>query len=113
MSNVTKQQIDKIVKYLETVKTHPQMYMAEGIPSIFSFLDGFRVACASFGIELLDQQYRGIFCEVNEQRGWEYLAEPLWEQMKNSGLSNEEITQEMLAVYIEVWRRVGDTVSQE
>lgn len=110
MSSTTKQQADKIVKYLEVVKMHPRMYIAEDIPPISNFLYGFVAACESFGINLY-QQYEDIFRKVEEERGWKFASYALWDQMRDAGLSDDEITQEILAVHIEVWRRVGERFS--
>lgn len=112
MSNVTKQQADKIVEYLEAVKKHPLMFIAEDIPSIFGFLQGFISAFDSWGTDLY-QEYGNIWRIVDEERGWEFNIPPLWEQMRDAGLSSDEITQEMLAMHLEVWRRIGEKLSQE
>jgi hypothetical protein len=113
MSNITKQQIDQIVWRLKLVEKRPLMYMADHFPPVSNFLYGFVTACQAFGIEPF-QEYRDTFYEVSEERGWKFGAShALWDQMSEAGLGDDEITQEMLALYIEVWRRVGNALPSE
>lgn len=111
MSKPVKHQIDQIIWRLELVKKRPLMYMADHFPPVSNFLYGFVTACQAFGIEV-HQEYRDTFYKVSEERGWKFgSSHTLWDQMSEAGLIGDEITQEMLTVYIEVWRRVENTLT--
>jgi hypothetical protein len=104
--------MDRIVEGLEDVKTRPRRFMAKDVPPFSNFLRGFVIACQLFDTDLF-HRYEDIFREVCAERGWEYMLEPIWAQMSEAGLNDDEVTQETLTLYIEVMCRLGTTPSQE
>lgn len=77
------------------------MYLSEvTIPSAIDFLEGFSVATSIFGCKPSTE----ITKEVYETRGWEFLAAWPHEEMKNKGMKEEEIIDELFQIEIESWK---------
>ena len=98
---------EQIIDLLEEVKQRPFSYLGPpnetGTPSIHSFLDGVHAACGTLGLRrasYASDTYEAIIAA----RGWQKSALRVWVEMRAQGRSEEEITQEMLDIEIDLWK---------
>ncbi len=70
-----------------------------------TFLVGFQSACLIFGL-MLPYKYRQL---ATEEHGWSPSAEA-WSlsEMRERGLTDEAIADEMLSIDIAAWRRMAE-----
>ncbi len=100
------QRILHIIQELERVRGRRMMFMGSNSASAAStFLLGFQSACFVFGLTL-SYKHRQL---ATEERGWSPSAEA-WSlsEMRERGLTDEAIADEMLAIDIAAWRRMAE-----
>ena len=70
------------------------------------FCGGIQSACQALGLTLPNQ----MRWQATEERGWPRSAE-VWSvsAMRERGLTDEAIADEMIAIDIEAWRRLAET----
>jgi hypothetical protein len=97
-----------IIELFKEVQKRPYSYLGPigqgNIPAVRHFIDGIHAACRALNVHN-DEGDRKFFEEVVIERGWEYGPSGLWEEMRERGLSEEAIVQELLAIELEVWKR--------
>ena len=106
-----------IISRLEHAKERLPMYTSNGgrLDCARSFLDGFDTACVTLGCGYGKDTRNTVL----NRRGWERrgsLAELVSREtglnMKDSGMSEQEIITELFAIEIECWREVpGQSIS--
>jgi hypothetical protein len=89
-----------IIEILRSARDRKAMYLGTvDVPSAENFLNGFKVGCFACG--------RDVPLEVRERvttkRGWVWSAKSPIEEMKEQGLTEEEIVDELFAIEIAAW----------
>jgi hypothetical protein len=92
--------IERIVEFLTSVRSRKPMHLETvDAAAAMNFLHGFRVGCMACGFDLPPE-----CCEqATTGRGWEWSAAGTAGQMRERGLSEEAIADELLAIEIEAW----------
>ena len=105
--------IETIIATLEHAQARPVMFTssAVSVEAMTSFINGFGLACLKLGYRYNRETYEAAFT----QRGWcrfENRAEPLSEKsgknMKDTGMSDNEIIHELFAIEIDCWKILRD-----
>jgi len=94
-----------IIEELEQTRKRRMMFVGSNSSSeLMSYLMGFQNACTLFGLPL---PYKWRLQAV-EERGWSPSAEA-WSvsEMRERGLADEAIADEILAIDIAAWRRMA------
>lgn len=100
---------NSILEALEHIRKRPLMYFSNDVPAVVNFLEGFTTACL-----LLKpvSDYNASYQTVIEARGWEYSAMPVWRQMKEQGMADATVVDELLAIHQEVWTQLNIDTAQ-
>jgi hypothetical protein len=104
-----KEQHENIVRVLEHIRKRPGMYFSSEVPTVVTFLDGFKTACVILDPEL---DFDALFKHVILNRGWEHGAQAVWSQMRERGFSEEAVVDEMIAIYTAVWEKIAIQADQ-
>ena len=105
--------VEGIVSTLEHAQRRPAMFMYDAgrVVVVTSFLSGFGTACSALGHSYSKQTFEAIF----DQRGWkrfgnraELLSKKTGKNMKDSGMSDAEIINELFSIEIECWKSLLD-----
>ena len=99
---MSRDQAEIIVATLERVRQRPGMYVAAELPAVVNFLAGFYVGCSVAGVSAPTD---GLDDTVVVERGWKVSSLGPLLSMKERGLSDEAILDELLAIEIEIWNR--------
>lgn len=99
-----------VVKLLELVRGRPQMFIGKGLPEVVNFLLGFNTACRMLGLELPDET---IFSSVLVEHGWETTTLATLNAMREDGMDDSAITEELLTCHIEAWQLEYSIQQQE
>lgn len=100
-----REQIDLIIEHLEHAKLYPAMYFGslDDTVSAQSYLFG--IQQVSFLLLNLDMySYSNNRGNIVNKRGYRYSPRGVSIELKNEGLTDEEIVQELLQIEIEVWQ---------
>lgn len=87
----------------EHICKRPLMYFSNDVPAVVNFLEGFKTACLMLNPAF---DYKAIYGQVIQERGWKDSPQGIWRQMQERGMSDEEVISEMLAVYQEIWTQL-------
>jgi len=105
------ERILRIIEELERVRGRRMLFVGDNSSSAAaSFLCGFQCACMILGLNL---PY-AMRLQATEERGWPPSAEA-WSvsAMREQGLSDEAIADEMIAIDIGAWRHMaGESVAR-
>ena len=97
-----KQQIERLIHFLEDLKERPSIHITGAAPSVENFISGFNSACYLFGFNIgmgsPDLEEAMLAC------GWEDTPQKSLYQMTVKGLSDDEITQEVLKYHTLAWK---------
>jgi hypothetical protein len=105
MLSDTRERIAAVIALLESVRPVPHMYMVRHDPDLaVAFLRGVVITAERLLGICTDGELR---CRVWEAHGWERGARGPVPQMQRAGLTDEAIVDELIAIEIEVWRRVA------
>ncbi len=94
--------VDSVINLLEKVRSKPMVYIGVDLSRIISFLDGVHAVCQTIGIQC---GYGPMYEQVMTERGWTYSPKGPWQEMKERGLSDTDIVDEIINIEIEVLRR--------
>ncbi len=96
--------IKKLIENLEHVIKYPTMYMGRATwDAVNIFIYGFSCAYGAMGVPLtLD-----IRRQATNSRGWEFTSIRGADQMREQGLSEEQIVQELLLIEIKILELVA------
>lgn len=98
------QQITTVITLLEHVQKRPFMYIVPADPFAFqNFMSGFMAACAALDLHVAREAHTG---EVLAAHGWSMSPATALDQMREQGLSVEDMVRELLRVEVEVWKRL-------
>lgn len=96
------EQVEAVVQKLEDVLRRMPLWL-EKPNDIDPFLNGFRAACSSCGLILDHDQ---AYIDIIRARGWVYLsAAGAAPSMREKGLDDTAIAQELLRIEIEALKR--------
>jgi len=105
------ERILRIIEELERVRGRRMLFMGDNSSSAAgSFLCGFDCACMILGLHLPYEMRQ----QATEERGWPLSAEA-WSvsAMRERGLTDEAIADEMIAINIGAWRHMaGESVAR-
>ena len=100
--------IDRILQLLQMIKKQKGMFLYPlEVATLEVYLAGFRAGCASFGADIPKELRR----KVTEARGWKRSAAGPVAQMKEKGMGEEAIMDELLDMEIEIYRQLGEKIA--
>ena len=104
---MTSAKITEIIKFLEAVRKRPNMSVLNfNIEAMEALIHGFNVGCYLCEEKLFPQKHKEIKDNVTIEREWHLKPVSVTYEMKERGLSDEEIIQELLTIEIEAWSKV-------
>ncbi len=91
---------ERILEILRSARSRKAMYLGTvDVPSAECFLNGFVVGCFACG--------RDLPLEIHEQvtiaRGWTWSAARPIDEMRERGLTEEQVVDELFAIEIAAW----------
>jgi hypothetical protein len=94
--DTTKEKLENMVGALAHIRLRPQMYAgSREIDVVHSFLNGFYFAFSFWGLTINETENQFM-----RERGWIISSGGLVAVMKEKGLSNQEMTDEMFTILI-------------
>jgi hypothetical protein len=106
----TQSELDTVIRYLERVAGCPDDYIKPDAPPAISFMTGFYTALIAADWMPL-AEYADCARQVIEEAGWLDDTRPLWQQMRERGLTDEAITSETIHLRLEAWKRLRDSLN--
>jgi hypothetical protein len=95
----------KVVELLREVRRRPPAWLGGYSPeSLLHFLHGVTAVAGAFGLRV-DRYLGSAYGQVITERGWEHVAVAPVDEMRERGLSDPEVVQELLTIEIETWKR--------
>lgn len=95
---------ERLMQLLQQVQKQKGMFLFPlSVASLENYLNGFRAASAACGIEVP----RKLRQQVLESRGWKFAGAGPVPQMKERGLTEEAMLEELLEIEIEQLRRLS------
>ena len=103
------QAVETIIAILEHAQARTAMFMhdADRVDVVKGFISGFNVAWRIMGYSISQEVYDAVIT----QRGWkrsgsraELLSQKTNKNMKDSGMSDAEVIQELFAIEIDCWK---------
>jgi hypothetical protein len=102
-SRVRAQALSRLISILESARERKSMYFSQVEPNrVEGWLFGLRTGCSLVGLEWSPEHRRPAL----ERRGLVLMASMETEQLAARGLGPEAIVDELLAIEIEMWKRV-------
>ena len=100
----TKTGLLNIINALEIVYERPALFIGEkdNVDSTMKFLQGFLVASDALGFKYS----RDISRQVIIENDWEPRPGGVWLQMRDKGMSEEAIVQELIRLEIKNWQKL-------
>jgi hypothetical protein len=96
--------LDRILQLLETLKKQKDSFLYPlEVPTLETYLAGVRAGCAAFGAEIPKDLRR----KVTEARGWKRTAAGPVAQMKEKGMDDEAVMDELIAIEMELFRQLA------
>lgn len=97
--------VSGIVSYLEEVKKYPGLHIQPVTPEtlmiyFYGLNKGITFAADRFDFNASSNETRSLIIS----RGWKGGSKPLYSEMREKGMNDEEIIQELLSIEIEMWR---------
>jgi hypothetical protein len=92
--------VRRILQILKSARQRKAMYLPNvDVASAETFLSGFEIGCSACGFEVpLEVRKR-----VTTLRGWEWRATSPVDQMRERGVDEERIVEELFALEIAAW----------
>ncbi len=95
----------KAIEYLRSFQRRKGMYVAQAdVPNVESFLTGFRIGCMGAGLF----RDHGPWNRATERRGWACGARSPSDVMRERGLDDESIMDELVEIDILAIRLVAE-----
>lgn len=105
---MTSTQIRSLIELLEAARQRPGMYIGAAEPArVESFVLGIQVACCVLG----EDASPGLTAnelkrQVISERGWKWPVQGLVFHLRQRGLSDAQIVDELFAIELECWKRI-------
>jgi hypothetical protein len=94
--------VDHILDILRSARQRKPMYLQSvNIAAADNFLSGFKIGCFACGLEVPVE----IRERVTIERGWQWYAALPITEMRERGLSEEQIVDELFAIEIAAWEK--------
>ncbi len=94
--------VDRILEILRSARERKPMYIQPvDLAAAENFLTGFKVGCFACGLEVPYE----IRERVTIERGWKWDAAPPTKEMRERGLNEEQIIDELFAIAIAEWEK--------
>ena len=107
ISDAQREQVKKIIEYLEVVRRRPLMYFGPEPLAVLPFVEGFKFGCSILGVSYgSGHEHEAMLKDIVIKRGWRWNASrhPA-EVMEKEGYDNLKIIDEVLQIEIELWKR--------
>ncbi len=92
--------VDRILEILRSARQRKPMYIQPvDLVAAENFLTGFQIGCAACGLEVPHETREGVTIE----RGWPWYAARPIKEMREQGLTEEQIIDELFAMEITGW----------
>ncbi len=100
----TKTGLLNIIGQLENVHKRPALFMGkkDDVAGAVNFLQGFLTACDALGFGYS----RDISRQVIVENDWEPGSQGVWLQMREKGMSEADIVQELVRIEIRSWQKL-------
>jgi hypothetical protein len=99
------QEAQQVVELLNHVRERPPIWLGGYNPQeLILFIHGLGAGVAVFGLRI-ERHPGSAYYDVLIERGWEFLAGFPVDEMRERGLSEQEIVRELLTIEIETWKR--------
>jgi hypothetical protein len=96
---------DGAIKLLRQLQKQKEAFVHPlEIGGVETYLAGFRAGCAAFGAELPPK----LRASVLERRGWKRSAAGPVPQMKEKGMTDLAVMDELIEIEIELWQRFAE-----
>ena len=107
---MNREQIAKIIELLEESRKRPPLYIGGyDVNAAWHFCNGVEAACWAFG----EKGHSPLRRQIVQERGWNSdTAQHFSHEMKQCGLTQQAMVEELFDVEIEVWRRVAQELEQ-
>jgi hypothetical protein len=95
--------LDNILATLAHIKKRPFMHVYPNAEAAINFLHGFNAGCSTAGYRIShtpETPYQAII----EARGWPFYAGRPITEMRNAGMTEEQIIQELVEIEILTWK---------
>ena len=101
--------IDRIVEHLENVRQRPLMFIGElYAEAIHTYLFAFTAGCRICGRDRPQDHYWKVY----ETRGWKMNSLGLYKSMRDAGMPEAAVVDELIVIEIEAWRQFGAEACQ-
>jgi hypothetical protein len=92
--------IEDIIEWLENIRSRPRMFFIEESPNGVSAFSWFVRAVDMLGFDTDPE------CDIYQERGWRLNSFGYTPSMKEKGLTDKEMAQEMLTIEILTWKKL-------
>jgi hypothetical protein len=114
MLSMEEQPIDHLLGILESLAARPQMYVRPvEIATVQSYLWGLAAGHTTAGVPCNWPQFLDLMQEAAKSRGWEALSTGDEQQMREKGMGDASIIQELIAIYTDAIRLASVTPASE
>jgi hypothetical protein len=98
----------RVIEHLEAMRERPILYIGRMEHELMErLLWGFKIGCFAAGdVDDGFEKHLEVSRQVIAEHGWEVLAISPSREMKERDLSEEAIIDELLAIEIDIWRRL-------
>jgi hypothetical protein len=104
---MSKVNYSKIINALFHVKERPQMHIGKpSVESLECFIHGFNSGCFFANSDIDSAKHRKLLEQITVERGWLLRPVSVSVEMRERGMSEPEIIQELLTIEIEAWSRL-------
>jgi hypothetical protein len=110
---IQQEQIDRVLELLEAILKRPLMYFgkADDVEIANSFISGFSISLFhTFDIPFSRVDVLG---ESVTKRGHRFSPRGIWQELKEEGLDNEQIINELIQIQIEMWRIIKNRLEEQ
>jgi hypothetical protein len=95
-----------IEETLRLLQTRPRLFLGEvTLERVNVWLGGFEAGCAALGVAIP----RDVFTKVLQERGWKESAYGQIPQMREKGLSDDQIVQELIEIQVALYQSVKES----
>lgn len=104
-------QIRSLIEYLEQVRRSPRLYFHPVTDNgLHSHIHGIHIALSFFGLELNGEIYE----KIEAKHGWRgNTSSGAVPHMRKAGLTEEQIVDEYLSMYLETWKEMLFRIEDE
>ena len=96
--------VEKAIEHLATIRKRPGMFLGPSVASAEDFLTGFRTALSLAGVPLSRESHQTSF----QRRGWTWTALRAVPSMRERGLSDDQVVDELIDALTDELRQTSD-----